>query len=183
MKKTIAALKIVATGLFALAMTACSTITAETVEPWQGKVWRATVSDQVVDTSKTRAPNAKWAALTGFDEKRDQSMRMARVQFASGWNMVSANVAVPDQIEFSAIPKGTLVDVMAEKGPDTNYTTQRFTRILRIICAHDDDKCIDAEKAAKRFKEVVEVDAEAVTKDSGLTFKRRLTKEDLDKFD
>lgn len=181
--RTLFLVKALPIGLLALAMSGCTSITAETVEPWQGKVWRATVSDQVVDTSKTRAPNAKWAALTGFDEKRDQSMRMARVQFASGWNMVSANVAVPDQIEFSAIPKGTLVDVMAEKGPDTNYTTQRFTRIMRIVCTRDDDKCIDAEKAANRFKAVVDIDGEAVTKELGLTFKRRVTKEDLEKFD
>jgi hypothetical protein len=181
--KNLSLLKALPVGLLALSMSGCNSITAETVEPWQGKVWRATVSDQVVDTSKTRAPNAKWAALTRFDETRDRGIRMARVQFASGWDMVSANVAVPDQIEFSAIPKGTLVDVMAEKGPDNNYTTQRFTRILRIVCAHDDDECINAEKAAKRFKKVVEVDAEAVTKESGLTFSRRTTKEELDRFD
>lgn len=181
--KNLSLLKALPIGLLALAMSGCTTITAETVEPWQGKVWRAVVSDQVVDTTKTRAPSAKWAALTGFDEKRDLSIRMARVQFASGWNMVAANVAVPDQIEISSIPKGTLVDVMAEKGPDTSYTTQRFTRIMRIVCARDDDKCIDAEKAANRFKAVVNIDGEAVTKELGLTFKRRVTKEDLEKFD
>lgn len=181
--KTIGVAKILITGVFTLAMTACSTFTPETVEPWQGKVWRAVVSEQLVDTTKVKAKNDKWAVVTNFDEKRDQGIRMARVQFASGWDMVVTTVVVPDQIEFASIPKGTMVDVMAERGPDNNYATMRFTRILRVVCAHTDDKCIDSEKAAKRFKATVDIDGEAVTKELGLTFKRRVTKEDLEKFD
>lgn len=181
--KTIAVAKILTTAMLVLATTACSTFTPETVEPWQGKVWRAVVSEQLVDTTKVKAKNDKWAVVTNFDEKRDQGIRMARVQFASGWDMVVTTVVVPDQIEFASIAKGTLVDIMAEKGPDNNYATMRFTRILRVVCSHTDEKCIDSEKAAKRFKATVDVDGAALTKELGLTFNRRTTKEELDKFD
>jgi len=54
---------------------------------------------------------------------------------------------------------------------------------MRIVCANGDDQCIDAEKAAGRFKAVVDMDGEALTNALGLTFKRRVTKEDLEKFD
>jgi hypothetical protein len=65
-------------GIFALSTSACSTFDAESVEPWQGKVWRAVISDQLVDTTKVRGKNEKWALITQFDEKRDQGIRMAR---------------------------------------------------------------------------------------------------------
>lgn len=51
------------------------------------------------------------------------------VHLSSGWDSVMANAIVPDNIEFSQLEKGTVVDVKTETGPDMNFSIGRFTRV------------------------------------------------------
>jgi hypothetical protein len=182
MKQVYAALKILAVGLFATAMSACSTVNVDTKDEWTGKVWRAVVVKPFMDTTTYRPTDAKWIAKTEFDEKRDQGVRVSFVHFSSGWNSIMTTAMVPDQLEFSQIPKGTLVDVIVEPGPDINYAKPRFSRILRVVCAKNDDKCFDTEHAAKRVRAVVDENPGDLSATDGLTFKRRITKEELKEF-
>lgn len=182
MKNVMKPLKILAAGLFAVALAACSTTNHKSVEAWQGKVWRGVVVAVAVDTTNLHPTDKEWIASVHYDDKRDLGFRLARVHISSGWDSVMANAAVPDSVEFSQIPKGTLVDMVTETGPDTNYATQRFTRIIRVICAKDDDKCIEVESKAKRIRAVVDAHPGDINKEYGLTFNRRTTKEDVAKY-
>lgn len=179
---TIRAVKLMAVALVAGVLSACSTTGIESVEKWQGKTWRAVVVKPMLDTTKNK-PTAEWAKKAEYDDKTDGNYRLAAVQFSSGWDIVMAYVNVPDQIDFSQIPKGTLVDIATEKGPDVSFAKHRFTRITRIVCAKDDVLCMDAEKKAKRFRAVVDEHppADAYLHD-GLTFSRKITPEDIAKY-
>jgi len=108
---------------------------------------------------------------------------MARVHFSSGWNSVIANALVPDNVEFADIPKGTLVDVMTETGPDVDYSVQRFTRILRVVCAVTDKECWEREKSAKRIGAVIDSTPYDINRKYGVTYIRRETKDDVKKYD
>jgi hypothetical protein len=178
MKNVMKPLKMLAACLIAVALTACSTTNHKSVEAWQGKVWRGVVVAVAIDLRPT---DKDWIASVHYD-KSNQGMRMARVHISSGWNSVMANANVPDSVEFSQIPKGTLVDMVTETGPDMNFATQRYTRIIRVICAKDDDKCIDVENKANRIRAVVDEHPGDVNKEYGLTFNRRTTKEDVAKY-
>ena len=182
MKKTVNSLKFLAVGLIAVAMTGCSISNHRSVESWQGKVWRGVVVSAVLDTTDFRPTDKEWKAAVHYDDQRDFGMRMARVHISSGWDSIMANVNVPDSVEFSQIPKGTLVDMMTETGPNMNFAEQRFTRIIRVICAKGDDKCLDAEKKAGRIRAVVDEHPGDVNKEYGLTFNRHITKEDVAKY-
>lgn len=175
---------IVAIGLIVGGLPACSTTDQHSVEAWQGKVWRAVVVKQIVDTSSFKGVNKEWAAATKFDASRDTGLRMTRVTFSAGWNSVGASAIVPDNIEFSQLAKGALVDTMVEIGPNMNHETQRFTRVLRIVCAAEDDACFEAENKAGRVRQVVEENPSAdISARYGLTFHRRVTKEELNRYD
>ncbi|WP_426057039.1 hypothetical protein [Janthinobacterium sp. PSPC2-1] len=182
MKKAMNSLKFLAAGLFAVAMMGCSTTNHLSVEPWQGQIWRGVVVANLVDTTDFRPTDKAWITAVHYDDQRDFGMRMARVHISSGWNSVMANAGVPDSIEFAQIPKGTLVDMVTETGPDMNYAQQRFTRIIRVICAKGDDKCFDVENKANRVRAVIDAHPGDVNKEYGLTFNRRTTKEDVSKY-
>jgi hypothetical protein len=183
MKKLLKAVKFVAIGLFALAVTGCSTTNHKSVAEWQGKVWRGVVSKTLVDSTEFRPTDKEWIESTKYDVNRDIGIRMARVHFASGWDSVIANAMVPDNVEFENIPKGTLVDMMAETGPDMDYSTQRFTRIVSVVCAVKDDVCMEREKAAKRIGAVIDNAPHDINSQYGVTYNRRETKEDVKKYD
>lgn len=178
-------LKFLVVGLLVVATTSCSTTNHKSVEDWQNKIWRGTVMKSLLDTSDFRPTDKEWIDSAKFDVARDIGMRMARVHISSGWSSTMANVAVPDNVEFSQIPKGTLVDVMVETGPAMDHSMQRYTRIIRIICAKGDEKCIDAEKKAQRYQAVIDPQpaGETVNAQYGLSFSRRITKEDIKKYD
>jgi hypothetical protein len=182
MKKIVNSLKFLAVGLIAVAMTGCSTSNHRSVETWQGKIWRGVVVSTALDTTKFHPTDKDWIASAHYDEQRDFGMRTARVHISSGWDSVMANAMVPDSVEFSQIPKGTLVDMVTETGPDMNYAQQRFTRIIRVICAKDDEKCLDAESKANRVRTVIDAHPGDVNKEHSLTFNRRVTKEDVAKY-
>ena len=182
MKKILNYLKFLALGLFAAAITGCSTTDHKSVESWQGQIWRGVIVANLVDTTNVHPTDKEWIASAHYDDKRDVGMRMARVHMSSGWNSVMANANVPDSIEFSQIPKGTLVDMVTETGPDMNYSQMRFTRIIRVICAKDDEKCMDVESKANRIRVVIDKHPGDVNKEYGLTFNRRTTKEDVVKY-
>lgn len=183
MKETFKALKILAIGLFAIATTACSTTTHKSTEEWQNKVWRGTVVTTFVNTT-TKLTDKNFIVDTKFNVERDTGLRMVRVHISSGWSSVMANTIVPDNVEFSQLPKGTLVDVMTEFGTNINHEQHRFTRILRIVCTKDDDKCIAAEKAANRYQAVIEPKPVGdISARYGATYIRRVTKEELAKYD
>lgn len=175
--------KIIAAGLLAAALTGCSTTDHRSVEDWQGKVWRGLVSKTMVDTTGFQTKDQEWISAVKYDARRDVGLRMARVHFASGWDSVIANAIVPDNIEFADIPKGTLVDIMAEFGPDTDHSVQRFTRIIRLVCAAKDKECLAREKAAKRIGSVIENLPNDVNSRYGVTYFRRASKEDVKKYD
>lgn len=185
MKKIFKAAKFLAIGLFAIATTACSTTNHKSVEDWQNKVWRGPVVKTALDTTDSRPTDKEWLASTKYEVARDIGMRVARVHISSGWSSTMANVGVPDNVEFSQIPNGTLVDVMVETGPAMDFSIQRFTRIIRIVCAKDDAPCIAAEKAAHRYQAVVDAKpaGETINAQYGLTFNRRVTKAELAKYD
>jgi hypothetical protein len=170
-------------GLITASLSACSTTNQKSVESWQGKVWRGVVSKTLVDTTDWRPTDKDWIASTKFDDTRDIGMRMARVHFASGWNSVIANAMVPDNIEFQDIPKGTLVDVMAETGPDMDYSGQRYTRIVRVVCAVSDDNCMLREKDAKTYGAIIDSAPRDVNNHYGVTYTRRESKADVKKYD
>lgn len=182
MKKVYVALKFLAVGIFALSMAACGTITPRTTESWQGKVWRAKVTHQFIDTRRNQSQGAEVDALTHFDATRDTGRRLAAVQFSSGWDTIITGTLVPDQIEFAQLKKGTVVDVMVEKGPNINFNTSTFSRILRVICDASDDACIDKEVSAKRYKAVMDDNPPAdVSAKYGVTYNRRVTQAEVDK--
>lgn len=184
MKKFMKAVKIIAVGLMVAGLSACSTTNQHSVEAWQGKVWRAVVVKQIVDTSSFKGVDKEWAAATKFDAARDTGLRMTRVTFSAGWDSVGASAIVPDNIEFSQLAKGTLVDTMVETGPNMNHETQRFTRVLRIVCAADDKACFEAEDKAGRVRRVVDENPAAdISARYGVTFNRRVTQEELKKYD
>lgn len=184
MKKILKAAKIIAVSLMFSGLSACSTTNQHSVEDWQGKVWRAVVVKQLVDTTSFTGVDPEWARETKFDLARDTGLRMTRVHLAAGWNSVMASAVVPDNIEFSQIPKGTLVDVMTETGPNMDHAAQRFTRVLRIVCAADDKACIDAEDKANHIRKVVdEKPSSDISSRYGVTYNRRETKEDVKAFD
>ena len=182
MKKVMNSLKFLALGLFAVAITGCGTTNHKSVEVWQGQIWRGVVVANLVDTTEVRPTDKEWVTSAHYDEKRDIGIRMARVHISSGWDSVMVNAMVPDSVEFSQIRKGTLVDMMTETGPDMNYSQMRFTRIIRVVCAKDDDKCLDVESKAKRIRAVINAHPGDVNKEYGLTFIRRTTKEDVAKY-
>lgn len=182
MKKILSYLKFLAVSLFAVAVTGCSTTDHKSVETWQGQIWRGVVVSNALDTTTLHPTDKEWIASAHWDEQRDLGMRTARVHISSGWNSVMANAMVPDSIEFSQIPKGTLVDMVTETGPDMNYAQRRFTRIIRVICAKGDDKCFDVESKANRVRAVIDAHPGDVNKEYGLTFNRRTTKEDVAKY-
>lgn len=183
MKKFMKAVKFAVVGLFAIAVTGCSTTNHKSVADWQGKVWRGLVERTLIDSTEFRPTDKDWVAATKYDVNRDIGIRMARVHFASGWDSVIANAMVPDNVEFKDIPKGTLVDIMAETGPDMDYSVQRFTRILRVVCAASDKECLDRERAAKRIGAVMDNAPADINRKYGVTYNRRTTKEDVKKFD
>jgi hypothetical protein len=184
MRKVSNAVNLAAIGFFAIATSACSTITYKSSEDWQNKIWRGPVVKTILDTS-TWTPDPAYMAATKFDVASDIGIRIARVHISTGWSSTMANTVIPDSIEFSQIPKGTLVDVMAEFGPNVDHGKQRYTRILRIVCASTDVKCIDAEKAAHRYQAVIDASpaAETINAKYGLTFNRRVTKAEVAKYD
>lgn len=176
------AVKIVAIGLFALAVTGCSTTDYRSVEPWQGKVWRVVVERQFVAAPKIKATK-DYVGATKYDESRDANLRLARIYLPSGWDSVLATVVVPDNVEYSEIERGTVVDVMAEFGPSMDYSQQRFTRILRIVCAKTDEPCIDNEKKSKRLGSVIEEKPSLdISAKYGATYSRRISDDEFKKY-
>jgi hypothetical protein len=183
MKRFLKTAKFVAIGLFALAVTGCSTTNYKSVEPWQGQVWRVVVIKQFVDTSSNKASD-EYIASTKYMRDRDAGMRLARVHLSSGWNSVIAAAIVPDGLEFSQLERGTLVDVKTETGPNTDYNLQRFTRILGIVCRKDDSVCMEREKTAKHVSAVIDENPpEDISAKYGATYSRRLTAEEIKKYD
>jgi hypothetical protein len=182
MKNLMKAAKIVAIGLFALAVTGCSSFNYKSVEPWQGKVWRVVVERQFIDSTGFK-PNKEFVEATKYDESRDARYRISRIYLPSGWDSVIATAALPDNIEFSEVERGTVVDVMAEIGPNMDYSKQRFTRVLRIVCAKTDEPCIDNEKKSKRLGSVIEEKPSLdISARYGVTYSRRITDDELKKY-
>jgi len=183
MKKFLELVKPFAFGFVTLLTTGCSSLDHKSVESWQGKVWRGVVERTLIDSTEFRPTDKEWIASTKYDINRDIGVRMARVHFSSGWNSVIANALVPDNVEFADIPKGTLVDVMTETGPDVDYSVQRFTRILRVVCAVTDKECWEREKSAKRIGAVIDSTPYDINRKYGVTYIRRETKDDVKKYD
>lgn len=182
MKNFLKAAKFVAIGLIALAASGCSTLNHKSVEPWQGKVWRVIVERQFVDSVSYKV-GREYAEATKYDESRDARMRLARVHLASGWDSVLANAVVPDNLEFSQVERGAIVDVMTETGPNMDYSKQRFTRILGIVCTKADEACIESEKKAKRVGAVIDSSpGPDISEKYGATYSRRVTDEELKKY-
>lgn len=172
------------TAVVTVALTGCSVTGHKSAEDWQNKIWRGPVMVPFVNTSKNPT-DTDFITATKFDLVRDKGIRLARVHVSSGWSSVMANAVVPDNIEFSDIPKGTLVDVIAEFGTNMDHSKQRFTRILRIVCARDDDKCMKAEKDAGRYQAVVNSHpaGETINAEYGVRFTRRISESDIAKYD
>ncbi len=187
MKKITTALKLLAVGLFALNLSACGLMPPSERKDVYGMVWRATIVKQYADTSKVGTSKDEGTVevlkLLHFVPSRDSGLRAAFVQYGEGWDTHTPYAVVPDQVEFSQIKRGALVDVMEEQWATSSYETAHFRRILRVVCESDDDKCIDAEKTAKRYKAVVDEHPPAdVSAKYGATYLRRVTPEEIAKY-
>jgi hypothetical protein len=183
MEKLLKAVKFIAVGLMVAGLSACSTTTYKSSEDWQGKLWRVTVVKAMVDTSG-KTFSADYLASTKYVPERDDRMRLARVHLASGWNSVIAGAVVPDNLEFSQLESGTVVDLMTELGPNMDYGVQRFTRILDVVCAKADKACIEREKDAKRLNAIIDENPpKDISAKYGATYGRRLTVEEIKKYD
>ena len=179
--KIFAAVKLVAVGVFALAVTGCGLIPPKVRSNPRGMVWEATIVRPQLSMVGEVSPEL--TAKTHYDPTRDFGMRISKVQFGEGWDMGIMTAKVPDQIEFSQLSRGTVVEVKVEYPDTVNMDTSIFTRILRVVCDSEDDKCIDAEKAAKRYKAIVDKNPpEDVSAKYGATFNRRLSPEENAKY-
>jgi hypothetical protein len=183
MNKFMKAAKIISIGLMVSGLSACTTTTYKSSEDWQGKLWRVTVVKPMVNTLGQKF-SADYLASTKYVPTRDDGMRLARVHLALGWNSVIAGAVVPDNLEFSQLESGTVVDVMTELGPNIDYGVQRFTRILGVVCAKADKVCIEREHDAKRLNAVIdEKPRKDISAKYGATYSRRLTVEEVKKYD
>jgi hypothetical protein len=183
MKKFMNAVKFIAVGLMVVGLSACHTTTYKSSEEWQWKLWRVTVVKAMVDTSR-KTFSEDYLASTKYVPARDDRMRLARVHLSSGWNSVIAGAGVPDNLEFSQLESGTIVDLMTELGPNIDYGVQRFTRILGVVCAKSDKACIAREKDAKRLNAVIDENPpKDISAKYGATYGRRLTDEEIKKYD
>lgn len=181
MKKVVKSIFMLLAAALALQLTGCASLTAVDNAEWKGKVWRATISRTVYDARKQELKGE--AAVKGqYDHERDRHRRATFAHFSSGWDSVMVAVVVPDQIEYSEIEKGSIVDVMIEQGDNFNYGN-RFSRVLRVVCHKSDKECIDREHKAKRIRAVLDPNPPAnVGHEYGHTFNRRLTQEERDKY-
>lgn len=185
MSSIINVLKFIAAGAFVLALTGCA-MGKPPNEDYQGKIWRGYVNTTILDTSTSDRSerNPVFVEATHFNATTDRGLRMGRVIFGRGFDFVIANSIVPDQIDFGDIPRGTLVDVMVVKGDDVDHRNANLTRIIGIVCKKDDAACLDREKAADRIRAVVDANPPPdLNARLGLTYKRRVTKEELKKYD
>lgn len=179
MNKFVKSTELIVAGLVVAGLSACSTTDHRSVEDWQGKVWRAVVVKQFVDTTSSHI-DKDWAEATKFDKARDMGVRMSRVHLSSGFSSTIANVNIPDNIEFGQLERGTLVDVMTETGPSMNFDLQRFTRVLQVVCDSKDETCLDREKTAKRVGVVIEEHPMSdISAKYGVTYNRRVTEQEL----
>lgn len=109
---------------------------------------------------------------------------MNRVIIERGFDFVIANTVVPDQLEFADMPRGTLVDMVTVIGPEFDHANANFNRVIAIVCKKDDTECFDREKKADRIRAVIDANPPAdLNKRLGLTFNRRVTKEEIKKYD
>lgn len=183
MNKIVKAAKFIIAVLMVAGLAACSTTDHRSVADWQGKLWRVVVVKQFVNTTSSR-PTKAYVDATKFDAVRDANIRMARVHLSSGFDSVIATVIVPDNLEFSQLRRGALVDVMTETGPNMDFAVQRYTRILALVCDSEDDACLAREKSAKRVGVVLdEKPAPGISAKYGATYNRRLTAEEIEKYD
>lgn len=183
MKKLFAITRIAYIGTLTIGLSACSTGNYKSSLDWQDKVWRGRVVKPMLNTSGKKY-DTDFIAATKFVSPRDDGIRISRVQFASGWNSTIAVAVVPDNLEFSQLESGTIVDIMAELGPNIDFGTQRFTRILGIVCAKSDETCIKHEKDANRINSVIDAHPpNDISAKYGATYNRRLTPEEIKKYD
>lgn len=185
MKKTTSLFQIGVTVLLVLSTSACVSLDFE-AKPWQGKVWRGLVNEQLVDTSSpTReSRNEKWVEHTKYRPDIDVGLRLNRVIIERGFDFVIVNAVVADQLEIGDMPRGTLVDVMTVKSSEADHGTANYTRVIAIVCQKDDAECMEREKKADRIRAVVDANPPAdLNQRLGLTFNRRVTKEELKKYD
>lgn len=167
----------------AAALLGCRTIDYRSSEDWQGKLWRVIVVKDMVNTTKNK-PSAEYIASTKYVKERDFGYRLSRVRLSSGWDTTIAAAMVPDNLEFSQLESGTIVDVMTEIGPNVDFGVQRFTRILGIVCTKSDQACIKREKDANRLNAVIdEHPPKDISSRYGVTYSRRLTPPEIKKYD
>jgi hypothetical protein len=183
MKKITTVLKLAAASFLAFSLTACGLVPPKDLKPTTDMVWRAKIVTQLVDSRKIGKEEPETNAKYNLVPERDRGLRGAGVQFGEGWNSSVGMAFVPDHVEISQLKKGAVVDIMVVSHATLNFETLNFNRILRIVCDADDDKCINTEKDAKRYKAVIDASPPAdLNEKYGLTFKRRVTPEEIKEY-
>lgn len=166
-------------GLF-LATAGCTTYKPGQDYPAQGKVWRGDVTQQYYEYADLETLLANKAKGVPFDPKNFALWRGAKVRtFKEGFfkDLIVATVRVPDNVEFSDLGKGAIVDFILQKGTDLNWRVAKDNRILRLVCAGHDKECIQREQSANRLFTVIDP-APAGDFMNGNTYTRQVSPEE-----
>ena len=182
MRIKLAALKIGAVVLAAGIASACATTGINSNEPFQGKVWRAKITRQFLNTSETGPVSDEIRKKAKYNDEHERNRRLAQILFMDGQMIRFGFALVPDNLEFSDIEKGAIVDVFLEPGVTADFSTYRLNRILQLICRANDVGCIKGEKSAKRLNTIVDANTGDTFEKYGQTFNRRNTPEDIAKY-
>jgi hypothetical protein len=142
-----------------LLLSGCSVMQSGTRYEEQGKVYRSVVIKQFQDLSQV--DEGLTGAKVKFDKARDGGIRAAgvriRIESVYPHKEIIGNVfLVPDNVEFSQIGIGAIVDVILQPGDNVDFSKRLNNRIVKVICNSDEDACIDAEMKSGRMKMVVD---------------------------
>ena len=167
--KSLNLLKVVGVTLILSVFSGCHTIKRGEIYDWQGKMVRADVRIQYVNTPSNGT--SRRAALV-----RTQEGGLTGQTRLFG-------VLVPDNIEFSDLEVGSIVDVIFERG-DSDYKMDEghFQRIVRLICKASDKDCVSKEWASGRMNQVIDANPGDDKAKYGTSYVRKGTQEEFDKY-
>jgi hypothetical protein len=184
MKNYIKNSKIVLSSVIALFISACTTYGPGTDYAPQGKIWRG---DIVVQYFDVKAKNIESSVRAGFhfDDSRDIGRRYAKVRVLDGAffkDIIVSPVIVPDAVEYSELTKGAIVDIIMQKGTETDYRAGRINRIVKLVCAGTDQACIKKERSAGRVNTVID-EHPGIDYTGGSTYSRRISEAERKLYD
>ena len=150
-------------------LSGCHTIKKGEVYDWQGKMVRGDVRIQYVNTPGNGT--TRRAALV----RTQEGGLTGQIRLFG--------VLVPDNIEFSDLEVGSIVDVIFERGDsDYNMDKGHFQRIVRLICKASDKDCVSKEWASGRMNQVIDANPGDDKVKYGTSYVRKGTQAEFDKY-